>query len=53
MPMIAGKPYKRRILAPTICSKCGGRIRRNTSAYAVRHGLSFFYYHIKCKPRED
>jgi hypothetical protein len=49
--VIEGKPYKRHILRSTVCMKCGGTIRKNTSAYAVRRGLSFFYYHVKCKPR--
>jgi len=49
---VAGKPYRTKVLTPTVCSKCGKLIRRNSPAYGVRRGLSFFYYHIKCKPKE-
>lgn len=49
---VAGEPYRVKVLAPATCMKCGKLIRRGGPAYGVRRGLSFFYYHIKHKPKD-
>lgn len=49
---VAGKPYRTRVLSSVSCAKCHKKIRKNAPAYGVRRRLSFFYYHIKCKPKD-
>lgn len=48
---VEGKLYRVKVLSPTTCMKCHKPIRRHAPAYGVRHGRSFFYYHIGCKPK--
>lgn len=49
---VDGKAYRTKVLSPTLCMKCHKAIRRNAPAFGVRRGRSFFYYHIKCKPKD-
>lgn len=50
---VNGKPYRTKIDAKwgTSCVKCGRKIHQHRPAIGVRHGLSFFYYHITCWPK--
>jgi len=48
---VEGKPYRVKVLAPTICGKCRRTIGRGKPAWGVRRGLGFYYYHISHKPK--
>lgn len=48
-----GNPYRVRILGNAMCMQCDKTIAKGRPAIGVRHGHSFFYYHISHWPKSQ